>query len=101
METTFVPQTTSDLQPTPEIAVLLTASTSTPATTAPESPAVTTWETSAPPTVAVTEDDIFPVTMVETSAPPDFPTTSQAADVTTEDDVFCFTLPGSTEGNQH
>ncbi|KAM4764445.1 uncharacterized protein ACIQIH_014830 isoform 1-T1 [Cyanocitta cristata] len=96
-ETTFAPQTTSDLQPTPETAVLLTTSTSAPATTATESPAVTTWETSAPPTVAVTEDYIFPVTMVETSAAPDFPTTSQAADVTTEDDMLCFTLPGSTE----
>ncbi|NXJ23170.1 TIMD4 protein, partial [Dicrurus megarhynchus] len=95
-ETTFAPQTTSDLQPTPETAVLLTTSSSTPATTATESPAVTTWETSALPTIAVTEDYIFPVTMVETSAPPDFPTTSQAADVTTEDDVFCFTLPGMT-----
>ncbi|NXB68336.1 HAVR1 protein, partial [Struthidea cinerea] len=92
-ETTFAPQTTSDLQPTPETAVLLT--TSTPATTATESPAVTTWETSAPPTIAVT-DYIFPVTVVETSAPPDFPATSQAADVTTEDDTFCFTLPGMT-----
>ncbi|XP_017583632.1 PREDICTED: T-cell immunoglobulin and mucin domain-containing protein 4 isoform X3 [Corvus brachyrhynchos] len=96
-ETTFAPQTTSDLQPTPEPAVLLTTSTSAPATTATESPAVTTWETSAPPTIAVTEDFIFPVTTVETSAPPDFPTTSQAADVTTEDDMLCFTLPGSTE----
>ncbi|KFO55502.1 T-cell immunoglobulin and mucin domain-containing protein 4, partial [Corvus brachyrhynchos] len=95
-ETTFAPQTTSDLQPTPEPAVLLTTSTSAPATTATESPAVTTWETSAPPTIAVTEDFIFPVTTVETSAPPDFPTTSQAADVTTEDDMLCFTLPGMT-----
>ncbi|NXH26587.1 TIMD4 protein, partial [Myiagra hebetior] len=95
-ETAFAPQTTSDLQPTPETAVLLTASTSTPAATATEPPAVTTWETSAPPAVAGTEDDIFPVTVMETSAPPDFPTTSQAADVTTEDDMFCFTLPGMT-----
>ncbi|NWI84137.1 TIMD4 protein, partial [Dryoscopus gambensis] len=95
-ETTFAPQATSGLQPTPETAVLLTTSTPPPATTAPESPAVTAWETPAPPTIAVTENDIFPVTVVETSAPPDFPTTSQAADVTTEDDAFCFTLPGKT-----
>ncbi|CAN8189988.1 unnamed protein product [Coccothraustes coccothraustes] len=105
-ETTSAPQATSDLQPTPETTVLLTTSTlppattapeSPPATTAPESPAVTTWETSAPPATAGTENDIFPVTVVETSAPPGFPTTSQAADVTTEDDTFCSTLPGSTE----
>ncbi|NXA91156.1 TIMD4 protein, partial [Melanocharis versteri] len=96
-ETTFAPQATSDLQPTPETAVLLTSSTLPPATTAPEPPAVTTWETSAPPTIAVTENDIFPVTVVETSAPQDFPANFQAADVTTEDDTFCFTLPGSTE----
>ncbi|NWT87645.1 TIMD4 protein, partial [Lanius ludovicianus] len=95
-ETTFAPQTTSDLQPAPETAALLTTSTSTPAATATESPAVTTWETSAPPTIAVTEDYVFPVTMVETSAPTDFPATSQAADVTTEDAMFCFTLPGMT-----
>ncbi|NXH06923.1 TIMD4 protein, partial [Loxia leucoptera] len=95
-ETTSAPQATSDLQPTPETTVLLTTSTLPPATTAPESPAVTTGETSAPPTIAGTENDIFPVTVVETSAPPDFPTTSQGADVTTEDDMFCFTLPGST-----
>ncbi|NXB41406.1 TIMD4 protein, partial [Eulacestoma nigropectus] len=95
-ETTFAPQATSGLQPTLETAVLLTTSTATPATTAPESPAVTTWETSAPPTISVTEDDIFPVTVVETSAPPDFPSSSQAADVTTEDNVSCFTLPGMT-----
>ncbi|NXQ06699.1 TIMD4 protein, partial [Vidua macroura] len=96
-ETTFAPQATSDLQPTPEITVLLATSTLPPATTAPESPAVTTWETSAPSTIAGTENDIFPVTMVEMSALPDFPTTSQAGDVTTEDDMFCSTLPGSTE----
>ncbi|NXM22083.1 TIMD4 protein, partial [Ploceus nigricollis] len=96
-ETTSVPQSTSDLQPAPETTVLLTTSTLPPATTAPESPAVTTWETSAPPTTAGTENDTFAVTVVETSAPPDFPTTSQAADVTTEDDMFCSTLPGSTE----
>ncbi|NWU25036.1 TIMD4 protein, partial [Dyaphorophyia castanea] len=95
-ETTFAPQATSVLQPTPETAVLLTTSTPLPATTAPESPAGTAGETSAPPTIAVTENDIFPVTVVETSAPPDLPTTSQAADVTTEDGVFCFTLPGKT-----
>ncbi|NXC00073.1 TIMD4 protein, partial [Orthonyx spaldingii] len=94
-ETTFAPQATSDLQPA-ETAVLLTTSPPPPASTAPESPAVTTRETSAPPTIAVTENDVFPVTMVETSAPPDFPTTSQAADVTTEDDMFCSTLPGMT-----
>ncbi|NXI87318.1 TIMD4 protein, partial [Rhipidura dahli] len=87
-ETTFAPQTTSDLQLTPEPAVLLTTSTSTPATTASEPPAVTTWETSAPPATAETEDYIFPVTTVETTAPP--------ADVTTEDDLFCFTLPRMT-----
>ncbi|NXM43310.1 HAVR1 protein, partial [Gymnorhina tibicen] len=96
-ETTFAPQATSGLQPTPETAVLLTTSTPPPATTAPESPAVTAWETSAPPTTAVTENDILPVTVVETSAPPDFPTTSQAAAVTTEDSTFCFTVPGHTE----
>ncbi|NWV95669.1 TIMD4 protein, partial [Machaerirhynchus nigripectus] len=95
-ETAFAPQATTGLQPTPETAVLLTTSTPPPATTAPESPAVTAWETSAPPAIAVTENDIFPVTVVETSAPPDFPTSSQAADVTTEDDMFCFTLPGMT-----
>ncbi|NWI44256.1 HAVR1 protein, partial [Picathartes gymnocephalus] len=95
-EPTFAPQATSDLQPTPETAVLLTTSTPPAATTAPEPPAVTAWETSAPPAIAVTENDIFPVTVVETSAPPAFPTTSQAAVVTTEDDMFCFTLPGST-----
>ncbi|NXM54187.1 TIMD4 protein, partial [Illadopsis cleaveri] len=94
---TFAPQATSDLQPTTETAVLLTTSTLPPETTAPESPAVTTGETSAPPTTAVTENDIFPVTIVETSAPSDFLTTSQAADVTTEDVKFCFTLPGSPE----
>ncbi|NXR71184.1 TIMD4 protein, partial [Pycnonotus jocosus] len=93
---TFAPQATSDLQPTTETAVLLTTSTLPPETTAPESPEVTTGETSAPPTTAVTEDDIFPVTVVETSAPPHFPTTSQAADVTTEDVMFCATLPGMT-----
>ncbi|XP_068062113.1 T-cell immunoglobulin and mucin domain-containing protein 4-like isoform X3 [Anomalospiza imberbis] len=96
-ETTSASQATSDLQTTPETTVLLTTSTLPPATTAPESPAVTTWETSALSTIAGTENDIFPVTMVETSAPPDFPTNSQAADVTTEDDVFCSTIPGSTE----
>ncbi|NWV72666.1 TIMD4 protein, partial [Dasyornis broadbenti] len=95
-ETTFAPQTTSDLQPTAQTAVLLTTSTSTPATTATEPPAVTTWETFAPPTIAMTENPIFPVTVVETSALPDFPTTSQAADVTTEDHMSCFTLPGMT-----
>ncbi|NXO34568.1 HAVR1 protein, partial [Locustella ochotensis] len=93
---TFAPQATSDLQPTTETAVLLTTSTFPPETTAPESPAVTTGKISAPPTTAVTENDIFPVTMVETSAPPDFSTTSQAADVTTEDVMFCSTLPGMT-----
>ncbi|NWT22447.1 TIMD4 protein, partial [Cardinalis cardinalis] len=98
-ETTSVPQATSDLQPTPETTVLLTTSPLPPATTAPEPPAVTTGDTSASPTIAGTENDIFPVTVVETSAPPDFPSTSQAADVTTEDDMFCSTLPGSTEGN--
>ncbi|NWS08173.1 TIMD4 protein, partial [Motacilla alba] len=97
IETTSAPQATSDLQPTPETTVLLTTSTLPPSTTAPESPAVTTGETSAPPTIAGTENDLSPVTVVETSAPPDFPTTSQAADVTTEDDMFCSTLPGSTE----
>ncbi|NWS89444.1 TIMD4 protein, partial [Toxostoma redivivum] len=99
-EITFAPDVlfaTSDLQPTAETAVLLTTSTFPPETTDPEFPAVTTGETSAPPTIVVTEDDIFPVTVVETSAPPDFPTTSQAADVTTEDVMFCSTLPGSTE----
>ncbi|NXS90189.1 TIMD4 protein, partial [Erpornis zantholeuca] len=96
-ETTFAPQATFGLQPAPATAVLLTTSTSTPATTAPKSPAVTTWETSAPPTIAVTENGIFPVNVVETSAPPDFPTTSEAADVMTEDNVFSFTLSGSTE----
>ncbi|NXO19312.1 TIMD4 protein, partial [Oriolus oriolus] len=95
-ETTSAPQATSGLQPRPETAVLLPTSTSTPESTAPESPAVTAWETSAPPAIAVTEDDIFPVTVVETSAPPDFAATSQAADVTTEDDTFCSTLPGMT-----
>ncbi|NWV56288.1 TIMD4 protein, partial [Daphoenositta chrysoptera] len=94
-ETAFAPQATSALQPAPETAVLLATSTPPPATTAPEPPAGTPRDTSAPP-IAVTEDDIFPVTVVETSAPPDFPTTSQAADVTTEDDMFCFTLPGMT-----
>ncbi|NWT62228.1 TIMD4 protein, partial [Erythrocercus mccallii] len=94
---TFAPQATSDLQPTTETAVLLTTSTLPPETTVPESPAVTTGETSAPPTTTVTEKDIFPVTMVETSTPSDFPTTSQAADVTTEDIMFCSTLPGNTE----
>ncbi|NXQ10663.1 TIMD4 protein, partial [Peucedramus taeniatus] len=92
-EITSTPQTTSDLQPTPETAVLLTTSALPPATTVPESPAVTTGETSAPPTITGTENDIFPVTMVEMSAPPDIPTTSQA----TEDDMFCSTLPGSPE----
>ncbi|XP_014108492.1 PREDICTED: T-cell immunoglobulin and mucin domain-containing protein 4 isoform X2 [Pseudopodoces humilis] len=96
-ETTFAPQATSDLQPTPETAVWLTNSILLPETTAPESPTVTTGEISSPSTVASTENDIFPVTMVETSAPPDFPTTSQAADVMTEDVMFCSTLPGSTE----
>ncbi|XP_066053242.1 T-cell immunoglobulin and mucin domain-containing protein 4-like isoform X2 [Chamaea fasciata] len=95
---TFAPQATSDLQPTRETEVLLTTSTLPLETTAPESPAVTTGEISAPPTTAVTENNIFPVTMVETSAPPDFPTTSQAADVMTEDFTFCSTLPGSPEG---
>uniref|UniRef100_U3K137 Ig-like domain-containing protein n=2 Tax=Ficedula albicollis TaxID=59894 RepID=U3K137_FICAL len=91
-ETTFAPEATSDVQPTAETTVLLT--TLPPETTAPELPAVTTGETSAPPT---TENYIFPVTMVQTSAPPDSPTTSQAADVTTEDFMFCSTLPGSRE----
>ncbi|KAF4790796.1 T-cell immunoglobulin and mucin domain-containing protein 4 [Turdus rufiventris] len=100
-ETTFAPQATSDVQPTAETAVLLTNSTLPPETTAPEIPAVSTGETSAPPTTAGTENDIFPETVVETSAPPDFPTTSPAADVTTEDVVSYSTLPGSTEGNQH
>ncbi|NWU36846.1 TIMD4 protein, partial [Hylia prasina] len=93
---TFAPQATSDLQPTTETAVLLTTSTLPPEAAAPESPAVTTGEISAPPTTAVTENDIFPVTMVGTSAPLDFPTTSQAAGVTTEDVTFCSTLPGMT-----
>ncbi|NWW29752.1 TIMD4 protein, partial [Panurus biarmicus] len=94
---TFAPQATSDLQPTPETAVLLTTSTLPPETTAPESPAVTTGETSVPPTTAVTENDISPVAVVETSVPPvDFPTTSHAADVMTEDAMFCSTLPGMT-----
>ncbi|NXR46366.1 TIMD4 protein, partial [Hippolais icterina] len=92
---TFAPQATSDLQPTPEIAVLLTTSILPPETTAPESPAVTTEETSAPPTTAVTENDIFPVTVVEMTTPSDFPATSQV--VTTEDVIFCSTLPGITE----
>ncbi|KAL9836415.1 uncharacterized protein GJ701_011215 isoform 2-T2 [Geothlypis trichas] len=96
-ETISAPQATSDLQPTPETTVLLTTSPFPPATTAPESPAITTGDASSPPTIAGTEDDIFPVTVVETSPPPDFPTTSQAADVTTEDDMFCSMLPGSTE----
>ncbi|NXR87880.1 TIMD4 protein, partial [Hypocryptadius cinnamomeus] len=95
-ETTSAPQATSDLQPTPENTVLLTTSTLPPAVTAPKSPPVTT-ETSVPPTIAGTENDVLPETMVETSASPDLPTTSQAADVTTEDDMFCSTLPGSTE----
>uniref|UniRef100_A0A8D2MTE3 Ig-like domain-containing protein n=1 Tax=Zonotrichia albicollis TaxID=44394 RepID=A0A8D2MTE3_ZONAL len=96
--TTSAPQATSDLQTTPETTVLLTTSPLPPATTAPQSPAVTTGDTSAPPAIAVgTENDIFTETVMETSAPPDFPTTSQAADVTTEDDMFCSTLPGSTE----
>ncbi|NWR05204.1 TIMD4 protein, partial [Paradoxornis webbianus] len=97
---TFAPQAASDLQPTTETEVLLTTgriSFLPPETTALVSPAVTTGEISAPPTAAVTENDIFPVTMVETSAPPDFPTTSQAADVMTEDVMFCSTLPGSPE----
>ncbi|NXN89491.1 TIMD4 protein, partial [Bombycilla garrulus] len=89
----FAPQATSDLQPTPETAIPLTTSIFPPET---ESPAVTSGETFAPPTTAGTESDIFPTTVVETSAPPDFPTTSQAAEVTTEDDMFCFTLPGMT-----
>ncbi|NXO32927.1 TIMD4 protein, partial [Cisticola juncidis] len=93
---TFSPQATTDVQPAPETAVLLTTSTLPPETTAPESPAVTTGETFAPPTTAVTENDIYPVSMVETSAPPDFPTTSQTTDVTTEGDMFCSTLPGMT-----
>ncbi|XP_064581402.1 uncharacterized protein LOC135453866 [Zonotrichia leucophrys gambelii] len=97
-ETTSAPQATSDLQTTPETTVLLTTSPLPPATTAPQSPAVTTGDTSAPPTIAVgTENDIFTETVMETSAPPDIPTTSQAADVTPEDDMFCSTLPGSTE----
>ncbi|NXG16622.1 TIMD4 protein, partial [Grallaria varia] len=87
-ETTFAPQTTSDLQPTTETAVLLT-------TTTTESPAVTTLETTAPPTIAVTENYLSPVTMETTSALPHFPAVSN------EDDVFCFTesgpLPGSTQ----
>ncbi|NXA81057.1 HAVR1 protein, partial [Thryothorus ludovicianus] len=94
---TTTPQAISDLQPAPETAVLLTTSTFPPETTAPESPAETTGELSSPSAIAVTENDIFPVTMVETSAPPDFPTTPQAADVTSEDVMFCSTLPGSTE----
>ncbi|NWH88144.1 HAVR1 protein, partial [Aegithalos caudatus] len=93
---TFAPQATSDLQPTTETPFLLTTSTLPPETTAPESPAVTTGEISAPQTAAVTENYIFPVTMVETSSPPDFPSTSQVADVTTEDVIFCSTLPGMT-----
>uniref|UniRef100_A0A8C5UDQ4 Ig-like domain-containing protein n=1 Tax=Malurus cyaneus samueli TaxID=2593467 RepID=A0A8C5UDQ4_9PASS len=96
-ETTFAPQTTPGVQPIAETTVLLTTSTSTPVTTASEPPAVTTGEIFAPPTTAVTENDIFPVTVVETSTLQDFSTTSQAADVTTEDDMFFFTLPGSTE----
>ncbi|XP_032929312.1 T-cell immunoglobulin and mucin domain-containing protein 4-like isoform X2 [Catharus ustulatus] len=96
-ETTFAPQATSDVQPTAETAVLLTNSTLPPETTAPEIPAVTTGETSAPPTMAGTDNDIFPVTTVETTSPPDFPATSPAAEVTTEDVVFCSTPPGSTE----
>ncbi|NWS29397.1 TIMD4 protein, partial [Polioptila caerulea] len=95
-ETTSAPQATSDLQPTSQTAVLLTTSTFPPETTAPESPVVTTGEFFAPPTIAVTENYIFPVTMEETSAPPDFPTTSPAADVTTEDVIFCSTLPRMT-----
>ncbi|NXR63760.1 TIMD4 protein, partial [Rhadina sibilatrix] len=94
---TFAPQATSDLQPTTETAVLLTTSTLPPEPTAPNSPAIPTGEISAPPTTAVTENDVFPVTMVETSAPPDFPTTSQAAEVTTENVMFCSTLLGGTE----
>ncbi|XP_054144235.1 uncharacterized protein LOC128944810 [Melozone crissalis] len=97
-ETTSAPQATSDPQPTTETTVLLTTSPLPPATTAPQSPAVTTGDTSAPPTIAVgTENDIFTETVMETSSSPDFPTTFQAADVTTEDDMFCSTLPGSTE----
>ncbi|NXB47073.1 TIMD4 protein, partial [Leucopsar rothschildi] len=96
-EITFAPEATSALQPTAETEVLLTTSTLPPETTDPEFPAVTTGDTSAPPTIAGTENYIFPVTVVETSAPPDFPATSQAADVTTEDVMFCSTLPGSTE----
>ncbi|XP_072791356.1 uncharacterized protein [Taeniopygia guttata] len=95
-ETTSAPQATSDLQPAPETTVLLATSTLPPETMASESPAVTAGETSAPSTIAGTEY-IFPVTMVETSSPPDFPTASQAADVTTEDDMFYSTLPGRTE----
>ncbi|KFP74615.1 T-cell immunoglobulin and mucin domain-containing protein 4, partial [Acanthisitta chloris] len=99
-KTTFAPQATSDLQPTTESDVLLTTTTAI-ATTAAESTAVTTLETIAPPTLAVTENDIFPVTVVTSSAPPDFPTSSQAVDVRTEDDMFCCTefVPslGSTE----
>nr|XP_030139789.3 T-cell immunoglobulin and mucin domain-containing protein 4 [Taeniopygia guttata] len=95
-ETTSAPQATSDLQPAPETTVLLATSTLPPETMAPESPAVTAGETSAPSTIAGTEY-IFPVTVVETSSPPDFPTASQAADVTTEDDMFYSTLPGRTE----
>ncbi|NXQ59307.1 TIMD4 protein, partial [Anthoscopus minutus] len=96
-ETTSAPQATSDLQPTPETAVLLTTSTFPPETTAPESPVVTSQDISPPPTIAGTENEIFPVTMVETSAPSDFPPSSQAADVTTEDVMFNSTPPGSTE----
>ncbi|NXY15545.1 TIMD4 protein, partial [Atrichornis clamosus] len=88
-KTTFAPQATSDLQPTPEPAVLTTR-TPTPATTTTELPAVTTEETMASPTTAVTENDIFPL---ETSGLPDFPTSSQGADVRTEEDVFCFSEP--------
>ncbi|NWV13037.1 TIMD4 protein, partial [Ptilonorhynchus violaceus] len=93
-ETTFAPQETSDLQPTPEPAALLPTSTLPAAITATEPPAETTWETFAPPTIAVTENDIFPATVVETSAVPGFPTTFPVADVTIEDVVFCTTEPG-------